>query len=505
MDAPCTSQMESPQWTKGLFEDPSKLSWTSETSGLGMQTNRYFSSSTVSGRNIYVFGGLLPATKETTGSVERLDLDTMAWSSHGPTPGPMHMSEPRAGCAAAAHEDLIYVVGGYNGKRYSKTAESFNTRTGVSTKIEPMQQERYGCVATFIQDKMYVFGGRNGNSVLDTGETYNPAENEWSSLPSMTTNRKTPALAAVDGLVYVIGGQNEETILASAEVFDPVQQVWTALPPMSTPRDCSAAVAVGKYIVVLGGKNNSVKLDTAEIYSIEAKTWIPFPSMRHDRYGSNAVLLGNAIFVLGGCGTNDVEMMVLPQVQFPELPRLSLISQDRTNRLAALKLWVSNVKNVSQDLRETVEEAKREVTSSTESKVCHLQQEIAALQGRKTKELESIEHASQSWIKTATDMLQDMQEQIASLEAKLGVVASPSHQETEPPRQLVCPITLELLVDPVMAADGHTYERVAIEEHFRQTKGGKNPRSPATGAVLPSRMLIPNVAIRSQCREFCGN
>eukprot|EP00966_Prymnesium_polylepis_P125130 2893590-Prymnesium_polylepis.1 len=31
----------------------------------------------------------------------------------------------------------------------------------------------------------------------------------------------------------------------------------------------------------------------------------------------------------------------------------------------------------------------------------------------------------------------------------------------------VCPITFELPIDPVLAEDGSTYERCAIEEHIR--------------------------------------
>lgn len=76
---------------------------------------------------------------------------------------------------------------------------------------------------------------------------------------------------------------------------------------------------------------------------------------------------------------------------------------------------------------------------------------------------------------------------------------TPSQPKREPPSQLVCPITMELMDDPVMAADGHTYERSAIERVFRNTT---YPRSPVAGIVLESKHLIPNVAIRSMCREF---
>uniref|UniRef100_A0A7S1Y2K4 U-box domain-containing protein n=1 Tax=Grammatophora oceanica TaxID=210454 RepID=A0A7S1Y2K4_9STRA len=79
----------------------------------------------------------------------------------------------------------------------------------------------------------------------------------------------------------------------------------------------------------------------------------------------------------------------------------------------------------------------------------------------------------------------------------------PVTYDTEPPRQLLCPITLELMNDPVVAADGFSYERSAIESVFaRANNKRRKPKSPLTGKAFRSMVLFPNVAIRSQCRDF---
>uniref|UniRef100_A0A7S2DZP0 U-box domain-containing protein n=1 Tax=Helicotheca tamesis TaxID=374047 RepID=A0A7S2DZP0_9STRA len=56
----------------------------------------------------------------------------------------------------------------------------------------------------------------------------------------------------------------------------------------------------------------------------------------------------------------------------------------------------------------------------------------------------------------------------------------------------LCPITRELMEDPVICADGHTYERYAIEMWLRT-----NSRSPKTNQPLSSTQLIPNHALRN--------
>ena len=64
-------------------------------------------------------------------------------------------------------------------------------------------------------------------------------------------------------------------------------------------------------------------------------------------------------------------------------------------------------------------------------------------------------------------------------------------------RSATCPITQELMQDPVICADGHTYEREAIE---RWLQSG-NKRSPLTNEVLKNRELVPNHAMRGLITE----
>ena len=59
------------------------------------------------------------------------------------------------------------------------------------------------------------------------------------------------------------------------------------------------------------------------------------------------------------------------------------------------------------------------------------------------------------------------------------------------PEEIVCPITQDIMLDPVSAADGHAYERKAIEEWF--AKGNKT--SPNTNAELENRTLIPSIPL----------
>ena len=65
------------------------------------------------------------------------------------------------------------------------------------------------------------------------------------------------------------------------------------------------------------------------------------------------------------------------------------------------------------------------------------------------------------------------------------------------PDAFTCSITYCRMVDPVMTADGHTYERSAIEEWFKNKS-----TSPKTGLPLDSKALLPNLTLQIQIKEW---
>jgi hypothetical protein len=57
-----------------------------------------------------------------------------------------------------------------------------------------------------------------------------------------------------------------------------------------------------------------------------------------------------------------------------------------------------------------------------------------------------------------------------------------------------CTLTKQCMLDPVVAADGHTYERSAIEKHMEAA--GEEATSPLTGEKLASHDLVINWTMR---------
>jgi len=66
------------------------------------------------------------------------------------------------------------------------------------------------------------------------------------------------------------------------------------------------------------------------------------------------------------------------------------------------------------------------------------------------------------------------------------------------PENYLCPITQEVMTDPVVAADGQTYQRESITEWL--TRGKR--KSPLTGAMLSHTILLDNIFAKNVIREF---
>ena len=84
----------------------------------------------------------------------------------------------------------------------------------------------------------------------------------------------------------------------------------------------------------------------------------------------------------------------------------------------------------------------------------------------------------------------------AEAQGPSSAAEAPAPRE-EPPADFICPITTELMSDPVMAADGHSYERSAIER-WLATKS----TSPMTGEELQHTCLANHHMLRRMIREW---
>ncbi|KAL9244080.1 hypothetical protein vseg_017890 [Gypsophila vaccaria] len=99
--------------------------------------------------------------------------------------------------------------------------------------------------------------------------------------------------------------------------------------------------------------------------------------------------------------------------------------------------------------------------------------------------------------------------QMAGLEETNVFEDRPIYKAPEPikspnadiPQEFLCPITLEIMTDPVIVATGQTYERESIQKWL-----DSNHRTcPKTGQTLAHLSLAPNYALKNLIMQWCEN
>ncbi|XP_078429242.1 U-box domain-containing protein 17-like [Wolffia australiana] len=78
--------------------------------------------------------------------------------------------------------------------------------------------------------------------------------------------------------------------------------------------------------------------------------------------------------------------------------------------------------------------------------------------------------------------------------------AADSPAEPAPPKELCCPISLDLMRDPVVVATGQTYDRAAIAQWLDEG----HRTCPTSGQPLAHTRLVPNRALRNLIAQWCA-
>jgi hypothetical protein len=104
----------------------------------------------------------------------------------------------------------------------------------------------------------------------------------------------------------------------------------------------------------------------------------------------------------------------------------------------------------------------------------------------------------QQGIQQLLEEAQQLEEAVAAKRQRAASAAVKPSAKSLPPL-FVCPLTYDVMEDPVVAADGFTYERAAISRWLQVAQ-----RSPMTNKPM-QRFLVPNHALRSSIQEWTAH
>lgn len=226
----------------------------------------------------------------------------------------MNMPTPRSEIVAAALDDNIFVIGGFDAYGEAlQTVEVYNVYNNSWKKVSPLPEPLHHTAAGIYDGKIFVVGGftSDAGDWIPTNKlfVYDPVNDKWKYGKPMPTARGALSAQFVDGVLYAIGGQRSSDIdpsqiLNTNEAYDPTSDTWTSKSPMLTSRHHAAASTVDGKIYVLGGRavNNSAlaNMNVNEMYDPIKNTWISLEPMPTKRSGISAATYNGSVFIFGG-------------------------------------------------------------------------------------------------------------------------------------------------------------------------------------------------------------
>ncbi|XP_043287377.1 kelch-like protein 10 isoform X2 [Venturia canescens] len=209
-------------------------------------------------------------------------------------------STPRSYHGMCALNNLIYIIGGFNGNEHFNTVRCFDPVSKDWRERACMYHARcYVSVCTHA-GMIYALGGFNGRTRMSSGERYDPQRNQWEMIPSMHTQRSDAGAASLNDKIYIVGGFNGIQVFSSAEVFDVEANQWSYIRSMSDPRTGVSLVAFRNSLYALGGFDGTTRLSSGERYSPHQDVWHSISEMCCPRSNFATVVLDDMIFVVGG-------------------------------------------------------------------------------------------------------------------------------------------------------------------------------------------------------------
>ncbi|SFD86819.1 kelch repeat-containing protein [Nitrosomonas sp. Nm166] len=288
-----------------VLADTSKGTWATAASA---PTQRTEVVAAAVENKIYVVGGFNKPNLQNvlkfaiSNEVEVYDTTSDSWSVTTPLP------EGRHHAGIASLNGLLYVIGGFTKSLMSvweavPTVYQYNPATKEWRELAPMPTARGALGVAVYQNRLYAIGGYDGKYNSGAVEIFDPQTNTWSSGAAMPTARDHLAVVAAGNRIYAIGGRPEldyRRNMGTVEEYDPQANQWRSRANLPTPRSGITAGVINDWIYVIGGESGEGTFATNEAYNPATDQWRTMAPMPTARHGLGSAVVNGRLYVISG-------------------------------------------------------------------------------------------------------------------------------------------------------------------------------------------------------------
>ncbi|XP_014282513.1 kelch-like protein 10 isoform X2 [Halyomorpha halys] len=216
---------------------------------------------------------------------------------------------PRSYHGLVSVNNVLYIIGGFDGSVHFSTVRSFNPMTKQWKDRACMNYPRCYVSCVELEGEIYAIGGYNGRSRMSSVEKYNVILNQWDMIQPMIKQRSDAGAVAVENKIYVAGGFNGQDVLTSVEMYDLTTKQWMLIANLRTPRSGLSLCFFRGYVYAVGGFSGYQRLATSERLNVTRATsgeWLQdVPPMCSPRSNFSCCVIEDQIYVIGGFNGNS--------------------------------------------------------------------------------------------------------------------------------------------------------------------------------------------------------
>jgi len=416
----------------------------------------------------------------------------------------------------------IFLMGGENNHNCFLSKVEYMKWGRPFRRLQPLNTRRRDAAATVLPNgRLVVVGGLAGDprDPHESGETevYLPELNQWDSGPALCVPRSMHTCVTLGDLVVVIGGCTRcGGLVYEIEAWNyKASADFVVIGLLERPRKKFSAVTFGvNRIKIFGGHCSEVDNLIIDPKLIQALSNEAIPSchphavaeddpsatQKAERPSESCkVSQASSSNVPRGNGIVSLIPHLPPTPLLPVLPPSTTVRQ-RRNALKQHVLHLTETRSKFEGMvNQTIDRVKE-----VYQRACN--DEVAHILSRTETWYDSVDQQ----IKSTREELQEQKAFLARKKVQDACVWSLLYDndkddfEDSIPSSLRCPITLALMKDPVVAADGNTYERAALEHWIKSKKGSAKIPSPLSGAMLESRKFYPVHSLKLLCTQYAN-
>ncbi len=288
---------------------PDTLSWqTLSRVGLG----RYEAQGGVIDNRLFVIGGFINGSAQTTARCDVYDPTTDRWTPLRDMPEQITHSG-----TAVDGDSVIYLAGGFIGNHPGPITDHvwhYDVRRDRWNPFVPLPAARGGGMIICYQRTLHFFGGtirQGGLFVEDKGDHWaldlNAANPSWQPRAPMPNPRNHLGGGLLDGKLYAVGGQHlhdeDHGNQTAVHAYDPATDTWRTCASLPLPMGHITASVFGwrgHLLVAAGVTEHSTRLNTIFAYDPATDFWHELPPLPAERQSPVIGAWGDVLLANGG-------------------------------------------------------------------------------------------------------------------------------------------------------------------------------------------------------------